>query len=43
MANGAKGKGKVIDEKEAINNEPKGKKPVDSGSRKKKKRIKMIV
>jgi hypothetical protein len=45
----AKRKGKVIDEKETINNEPKGDKPIDSGLNnkkryeKKKKRIKKIV
>jgi hypothetical protein len=46
----ANGKGKVTGEKETINNEPKGDKPVDSGSniknkdgKKKKKCIKKII
>jgi hypothetical protein len=44
MVDDAKGKGKVTDEKETLNNEPKGEKPVDSGSGKKKKKcIKKIV
>jgi hypothetical protein len=47
-SDGAKGTGKVIDEKETINNETTGHKPVDSGSNnkkdgKKKKHIKKIV
>jgi hypothetical protein len=48
MVDDAKGRGKVTDEKETLNNEPKGVKPIDSGSREKKdgknkKRIKKIV
>jgi hypothetical protein len=47
MADDTKGKGKVTDEKETLNNEPKGEKPIDSGSGKKdgkkKNRIKKIV
>jgi hypothetical protein len=48
MADDAKGKDKVTDEKETLNNEPKGEKPVDSRSwkrkeGKKKKRIKKII
>jgi hypothetical protein len=48
-SNDAKWKGKVTDEKETINNEPKGDKPINSGSNnkkkdgKKKKCIKKIV
>lgn len=36
----AKGKGKVTGEKETINNEPKGDKPIDLGSNNKKKDMK---
>jgi hypothetical protein len=47
MADDAKGKGKVTNEKETLNNEPKGEKSVDSGFGKKvgkkKKCIKKIV
>jgi hypothetical protein len=45
----AKGKGKLTDEKETINNKPKEDKPIDSGSNnkkkdgKKKKRINKII
>jgi hypothetical protein len=42
-----KGKGIVIDDKETVNNEPKGDKPIDSGSNNKKdgkkRHIKKIV
>jgi hypothetical protein len=49
LTNEAKGKGKVIDEKETLNNESKGEKYIDLGSQKKKKdgkkkkRIKKII
>jgi hypothetical protein len=48
MASGdAKGKGKVTDEKEMINGEPKGDKPIHLGSNnkecKRRKRIKKII
>jgi hypothetical protein len=48
MSKDAKGKGKVTDEKETLNNEPKGEKLVDLGSEKRKegkknKRIKKII
>jgi hypothetical protein len=48
MVDDAKGRGKVTDEKETLNNEPNGVKPIESGSRKKKdeknkKHIKKIV
>ena len=47
MTDDAKGKGKVTDEKETLNDDPKGEKLVDSRSRKKKdgkkKRVKKIV
>jgi hypothetical protein len=47
-SNDAKGKGKVTDEKETINNESKGDKPIDSGSNNKnegrrRKHIKKII
>jgi hypothetical protein len=44
MVDDDKGKGKVTNEKEALNNEPKGEKPINTGSEMKKdgnkKRIK---
>jgi hypothetical protein len=48
VADDAKGKGNMTDEKETLNNEPKEETPIDSWSRKKKdgknkKRIKKII